>query len=55
MKKLVVVMVLAMGWYASAQNNERVITTAVPFLTIAADGRSAGLGDMGVATPTHAF
>ncbi|QBA64909.1 type IX secretion system outer membrane channel protein PorV [Muriicola soli] len=34
---------------------ERVITTAVPFLTIAADARAAGMGDMGVATSTDAF
>jgi len=40
---------------AVAQENERVITTAVPFLTIAADARAAGMGDMGVATSTDAF
>lgn len=34
---------------------ERVITTAVPFLTIAADARAAGMGDMGVATSVDAF
>ncbi len=34
---------------------DRVITTAVPFLTIAADARSAGMGDMGVATSVDAF
>ena len=38
-----------------AQDDQRVITTAVPFLTIAADARSAGMGDMGVATSTDAF
>ena len=38
----------------SAQE-DRVITTAVPFLTIAADARSAGMGDMGVATSMDAF
>lgn len=31
------------------------ITTGVPFLLISADARSAGLGDMGVATSTDAF
>ena len=38
-----------------AQEDQRVITTAVPFLTIAADARSAGMGDMGVATSADAF
>ena len=33
----------------------RPITTAVPFLLIAGDARSSGLGDMGVATPVDAF
>jgi len=37
-----------------AQEN-RVITTGVPFLLIAADARSAGMGDMGVATSADAF
>lgn len=35
--------------------NERVITTAVPFLLIAADARSAGMADNGVATAADAF
>ncbi len=34
---------------------ERVITTAVPFLLIAADARSAGMADMGVATSADAY
>lgn len=34
---------------------ERVITTGVPFLLIAADARSAGMGDMGVATSADAY
>jgi hypothetical protein len=34
---------------------ENVITTAVPFLLIAADARSAGMGDNGVATTADAF
>ena len=38
-----------------AHSQERVITTAVPFLLIAADARSAGLADMGVATSPDAF
>jgi hypothetical protein len=34
---------------------ERVITTGVPFLLIAADARAAGLADQGVATSADAF
>ncbi|GAB5401304.1 MAG: type IX secretion system outer membrane channel protein PorV [Aureisphaera sp.] len=40
----------------TAQNTEdRVITTGVPFLLIAADARSGGMADMGVATSADAF
>lgn len=35
--------------------DNRVITTGVPFLFIAADARAAGMGDMGVATSSDAF
>lgn len=39
-----------------AQEEEyRAITTAVPFLLIAADAHASGLGDQGVATPADAF
>lgn len=34
---------------------ERVITTGVPFLLVAADARAAGMADMGVATSTDAY
>ncbi|WP_420604202.1 type IX secretion system outer membrane channel protein PorV [Flagellimonas sp.] len=55
MKKLLVLAVLfVMAPKISAQQ-ERVITTAVPFLTIAADARASGMGDMGVATSVDAF
>ena len=37
------------------QNNSRVITTAVPFLLIAPDARSAAMGDIGAATSADAF
>lgn len=55
MKKLSILFLLAFVCKLSAQDNERVITTAVPFLTIAADARSSGMGDIGVATSTDAF
>lgn len=55
MKKLLtLVVILAIAPMASAQQ-ERVITTAVPFLTISADARASGMGDMGVATSVDAF
>lgn len=38
-----------------SQEDRRVITTGVPFLLIAADARSSGMGDQGVATPVDAF
>ncbi|SPE77388.1 hypothetical protein FLACOL_01381 [Flavobacterium columnare] len=41
--------------FAQFQNDNRVITTAVPFLQIAADARAASMGDMGVATSPDAF
>ena len=55
MKKIPIVFILLAILKLSAQDEQRVITTAVPFLTIAADARSAGMGDMGVATSTDAF
>ncbi|MCB0456045.1 MAG: type IX secretion system outer membrane channel protein PorV, partial [Aequorivita sp.] len=38
-----------------AQNQDRVITTGVPFLLIAADARAAGMADIGVATSPDAY
>lgn len=55
MKKIALILtVLMVGQFAKAQEN-RVITTGVPFLLIAADARSAGMADMGVATSADAF
>jgi hypothetical protein len=39
----------------SQTERDRVITTAIPFLLIAADARAAGMGDQGVATSADAF
>ena len=57
MKKIALLLALfTVGQYVKAQeDNSRVITTGVPFLLIAADARSAGMADMGVATSTDAF
>lgn len=54
MKRLLILALLAIAGKVCAQE-DRVITTAVPFLTIAADARAAGMGDMGVATSMDAF
>ena len=54
LKKLIVITLLLISCKTWAQQ-ERVITTAVPFLTIAADARASGLGDIGVGTSTDAF
>lgn len=58
MKKLSLFLISAvclMNSVGHAQEQDRVITTAVPFLLIAADARAAGMGDQGVATPVDAF
>ena len=57
MKKIALLLALfTVGQYVKAQeDNSRVITTGVPFLLIAADARSAGMADMGVATSADAF
>ncbi len=57
MKKLAILTLLAFVCKMSAQvdSEDRVLTTAVPFLTIAADARSGGLGSIGVATSFDAY
>lgn len=54
MKKL---LLLAVGFVTvnAVAQQERVITTAVPFLNISSDARAAGMGEMGVATSVDAF
>ncbi len=53
---LVLSAILLLNAKAFAQEEQdRVITTAVPFLLIAADARAAGMGDQGVATSVDAF
>ena len=46
---------IAITQVVSAQDASRVITTGVPFLLVAADARSAGMADQGVATSPDAF
>jgi len=52
---LFVLTVYAQDPPANSNTDNRVITTGVPFLFIAADARAAGMGDMGVATSADAF
>jgi len=57
MKRLLIPMLLCFVVFnVNAQEEpRRVITTAVPFVLIAADARAAGMGDMGVATSVDGF
>ncbi|HEU4497558.1 MAG TPA: type IX secretion system outer membrane channel protein PorV [Flavobacterium sp.] len=54
MKKIALVIICTLA-YASSHAQDRVITTGVPFLLIAADARSAGMGDVGVASAPDAY
>ena len=52
----VLIVFIALGLNAlSAQSNSRVITTGVPLLLISPDARSAGMGELGVATSADVY
>lgn len=56
MKKSILFALCLLGYnLAKAQDDNRVITTGVPFLLIASDARAAGMGDQGVATSTDSY
>lgn len=57
MKKILILLVSSLftQQIVAQETPTRVITTGVPFLLIAADARSAGLADQGVATSADAF
>ncbi|WP_438425322.1 type IX secretion system outer membrane channel protein PorV [Aquimarina macrocephali] len=58
MKRLLTLSLLCVTVFTfktQAQEQNRAITTATPFLLIAADARAAGLADQGVATSPDAF
>ncbi|MBU2525966.1 MAG: type IX secretion system outer membrane channel protein PorV [Bacteroidetes bacterium] len=56
MKRILIFLAaLMLSFSLFSQEDTRVITTGVPFLQIAPDARSAGLGDQGVATSPDAF
>ena len=54
MKRIAFIM-LCLSAVQTSIAQERVITTGVPFLLVAADARAAGMGDQGVATSADAF
>ena len=55
-KPILIIFLFATFQVAFAQiANRRVVTTAVPFLSIPADARASALGDQGVATSSDAF
>ena len=53
--KRIAILILCISSVQISKAQERVITTGVPFLLVAADARAAGLGDQGVATSADAF
>ncbi|RTY86598.1 type IX secretion system outer membrane channel protein PorV [Flavobacterium sp. GT3R68] len=55
MKRLSLLVICFFVTQLSRAQEDRVITTGVPFLLVAADARAAGMGDQGVATAADAF
>jgi len=57
MKKILLIALSLLGLQTvkAQTQNDRVITTGVPFLTIAADARAAGMADQGVATSSDVY
>ena len=53
--KRIAIIILCLSTIQLVKAQERVITTGVPFLLVAADARAAGLADQGVATSADAF
>lgn len=53
--KRIAILMLCLGAMQVSKAQERVITTGVPFLLVAADARAAGMADQGVATSADAF
>lgn len=55
MKKIAFLLTIFFVSQSTKAQESRAITTGVPFLLIAADARSAGMADMGVATSADAY
>ena len=53
--KKIFLFIVCLSFAINTKAQERVITTGVPFLLVAADARSGGLGDQGVATTPDAL
>jgi hypothetical protein len=53
--KTILLLVLVLLNNQNVHSQERVITTGVPFLLVAADARAAGMADQGVATSADAY
>lgn len=55
MKKIIFAALCLFGAQMAKAQDQRVITTGVPFLLIAADARAAGMGDQGVGTSADVY
>ncbi|NRT17142.1 hypothetical protein HNP99_003521 [Flavobacterium sp. 28A] len=55
MKKTIFIISCLLGISYTYAQQERVITTGVPFLMVSADARAAGMADLGVATSADVF
>lgn len=55
MKRISLLIICLFAIQISRAQEDRVITTGVPFLLVAADARAAGMADQGVATSADAF
>lgn len=55
MKRTILITLSLFSISQSKAQQQRPITTAVPFLTVTADARAAGMADIGVATSSDAF
>lgn len=53
--KKTILLTISLFSISLTQAQERAITTAVPFLSVSADARAAGMADIGVATSADAF
>ncbi len=55
MKKTILLTLSLLSFSLIKAQEQRTITTAVPFLSVSADARSAGMADIGVATSSDVF
>ncbi|MGA9637905.1 PorV/PorQ family protein, partial [Flavobacterium sp.] len=55
MRKILLLTTCLLAFSSVFAQGNRVITTGVPFLSVSADARAAGMADIGVATSADAF